>query len=712
MSLIELKNVSYSYPSTQKKILDNISLSIKEGDSIAVIGLNGSGKSTLSRLLAGFFNPSLGEVHRKAGIILGIVFQQPKEQIVSSIVERDTAFGPENLCLTKAETELRTIEALSYVSLLDKALCRTFEISLGQTQSLALSGILALDPDILVLDEATSMLDPSSRDNIIEIIGTLQRKGKTVLYITHDIDEALCAKRIIVMSQGKIVFDGKTKDFRNERSSLILDFKIENVLERENKNFSFLELKKRETALKVSNLSFSYENYPVFKDISFEIKKGSLVALTGPSGCGKSTLFECLACLRKPSSGKIKALSSPALCLQESEAALFETYAADDVAFGVKNQKVFGKDLLNRVKDAMKLSFLDYETFGNRSTFSLSGGEKRKLSIAGIIALDSDILIFDEPTSGLDYVSRLALFTSFRSLTSQGKTILFSTHNLDEAEIADIHLDWKDILKNQEGNTSLLTTEEKEESLIELNVIENASILDEISKASFLFSSPEKIPSSFVSRLSAGKKTGLFLTLFILSLVLFPLYFCLLMVLFSFLYAILAKYPLKKPFSVIARLTPWICLFSFISLLLFPIHEGERIFFQFGIFIVTENKLLLFFKSFLRSICAVFTLGTYIFTTDEQEIMSGLETLLKPLKVLKFPVRYVIIVTSIVFRFIPLLLDELSGIVKTQIIRGSFRSSKGLGKIKTWVSIIVPLILQTIRKAQILSDALTARYFK
>ena len=147
MPLLELKNVYYEYPHTNKIALDNINFSVSQGEYIAILGLNGSGKSTLARLIAGFFEPLKGEVIKQNGILPGIVFQQPKEQIVAGIVERDTAFGPQNLSMTESEIELRTIECLSVVSLVDKALSKTFELSLGQTQRLAFSGILALFPD-------------------------------------------------------------------------------------------------------------------------------------------------------------------------------------------------------------------------------------------------------------------------------------------------------------------------------------------------------------------------------------------------------------------------------------------------------------------------------------------------------------------------------------------------------------------------------------
>lgn len=708
MPLLELKNIYYEYPRTNKIALDNINFSVSQGEYIAVLGLNGSGKSTLARLIAGFFEPLKGEFVKQDGILPGIVFQQPKEQIVAGIVERDTAFGPQNLSMTEAEIELRTIECLSIVSLVDKALSKTFELSLGQTQRLAFSGILALFPDLLILDEATAMLDPDSKKQLVEFVNAWNKKGHTVISVTHDLDEALAAKRIVVMEQGRIIFDGSPKEFKENKNVFEAIFGIYGEYT-SFKSLTPAKNKFEEAALKVQELSFSYGAFSVFKNISFELKKGTLVALTGPSGCGKSTLFECLAGLKKNQSGKIYALSRPVLGLQESEAALFEPYSADDVAFGPKNKNVKGKELFERVKKSMELAGLDYKKYGNLPVVSLSGGEKRKLSVAGLVALDSDIFIFDEPTAGLDPISRKNLLASFRKLTESGKTVLFSTHRFQEAEAADFRLRWEDLISKREEKNS--DSDSDLGDLKEMELIENASLLEKISKAASVFSTPEKIPHSIINSLSAGKKTFLFLFLFFVSILL-PFPACVAMVFVNVLYSVLSKSPLKNAFKIIAKLVPWIVIFSLLGIILFPVYEGDKILFSWKMIFVTQRKLLLFAASFVHSVCAIFAIGTYIFTADERQVMDGISSILKPLSFFKFPVRCVVLIVGIIFRFIPLLLDEFSGIIKTQIIRGTFGNAKGIKKIKSIIPVFVPLVLQTIRKARCLADALTARYFK
>lgn len=709
--LLSLEDVSYSYPHSEKKSLCKVTVSVRQGEYIAVLGQNGSGKSTLARLMAGFFEPSEGTVKKQDGLRPGIVFQQPKEQIVAGIVERDTAFGPQNLNLSKDEIELRTIECLSVVSIADKAFCRTFELSLGQTQRLAFSGILALFPDLLILDEVTAMLDPGAKEQLLKFISVWNRKGHAIVHVTHDLDEAMQASRVIVMENGSLSFDGTRQGFMENRRV------FESVFGREGEYASFeaerpSSVQSGAVSLSVKSLSFCYENFNVFEGISFELKKGTLTALTGPSGCGKSTLFECIAGLKKACGGTVFASSRPVLGLQESEASLFEPYAADDVAFGPKNRNVCGKALLDRVKGAMELAGLPYSEFGSRATFSLSGGEKRKLSIAGLIALDGDILIFDEPTAGLDPASRKKIISAFRSLAESGRTVLFSTHRIQEAAAADVHLKWEELLSQKNSLLCPDSIETEKSDLKEMNLIKNASLLDGISKAASVFTAPAKIPSSVISSLPAPAKTVLFLTLLIVSLSVFPLWACALMIAVNALYAAAARFPLSRPLRAAARLLPWIALFSLMGIFLFPVYEGDTVLFSWKMIVVTRTKILLFAKAFLHSVCAIFAIGTFVFSTDERQIMDGIAFILRPLSALKIPVRYAVISAGIMFRFVPLLLEELSGIVKTQIIRGAFGEAKGIRKIKMMIPVFVPLVLQTVRKAQCLADALTARYFR
>lgn len=740
MSLLKISDASYSYPHSKTNALENLNIQIEKGEYIALLGTNGSGKSTLARMMAMFFEPDTGTVELKKDVLPGIVFQQPKEQIVAGIVERDTAFGPQNLNISKSEIELRTIECLSVVGLADRALDRTFELSLGQTQRLAFSGILALFPDFLILDECTAMLDPSARNEILQLVDGWNRKGYTVIHITHDLSETLHAKRVLVLEKGHLIFDDSVENFMKSPNVLNKIFCDDSYLYKRNNFFdnpptqNSSLLQKKEDALQVKNISFSWQERKVFENLSFSLKKGTLTSLTGPSGCGKSTLFECLAGLQNITSGEIYALNRPSLALQESEAALFESFAGDDVAFGPLNNGVSGKELLLRVKNSMEMVGLPYKEFANRQTFNLSGGEKRKLSLAGIIALDSDIMIFDEPTSALDSYSKKIVLQSLRRLADEGKTVLFSTHRLEEANIADVQLSWSDLIssgtqeilceqknfsdKPQISAEQKIPNEQKKSSasdsitnpkLKKMDAMENTKILKTLRKTSQALISPAKIPLSPVSVLPALLKTILFLSIFTVSIVVRPVFLCAILFAVNILYGILAFYPPKKFFSAIKALLPWILIFAIIEILFFEL-DGN-ILFQWKKFVITDTKLQAISKIFLRAASLILCVGTFIYTTNERQILDGISLLLKPLSLIKIPVRYAVLVVGIIFRFIPILIEEFSGIIKTQIVRGAFGKAKGFKKLKILIPLFVPLLLQSFRKAEHLSEALTARYF-
>lgn len=227
MKLIEFKNVAFTYESDeeqneyeQKKVLDNLSFSIEKGSFVAILGHNGSGKSTVAKLINGIHFADSGEVIVNGQLAkdddsifdirrnVGMVFQNPDNQIVSSIVEEDVAFGVENLGIEPSECRVRVDEALKNVGMYDYRLKAPSKLSGGQKQRVAIAGIIAMKPMCIVLDEPTAMLDPSGRKEVLETIKKLNREdGITIVLITHYMDEAVQADRVIVFDNGKIKMD-------------------------------------------------------------------------------------------------------------------------------------------------------------------------------------------------------------------------------------------------------------------------------------------------------------------------------------------------------------------------------------------------------------------------------------------------------------------------------------------------------------------------
>lgn len=703
MNALSVNNLCFSYENAPSAAVDDVSFELKKGSYTALVGMNGSGKSTLARIAAGLLEPGSGSVKVNRNMKVGIVFQSPRDQIICSSVRRDTAFGPVNEGLPDSEVELRLIESLSSVNMLQYYNRRSLDFSLGQMQKLAFSSILAISPDILILDEVTAMLDQQAREEIYKLLDELNEHGTTILHITHDIYGVERASDVIMMRSGKIVWGGTSRAFYSNKS-LVLELCGEKL-----KKSTVKKVGPRTVSLNVNNLAFSYGANKVLKDVSFDLEAGSLVALTGASGSGKSTLLELLAGLLSLQSGTIHGCCRPVLCQQNCDAALFENFAGDDVAFGLRNQGFRGKELVRRVKNAMDAVNLPFEKFAERQTFSLSGGEKRRLAVAGIIALDSDILLFDEPSVALDGESRYMIMNLMRTLADQGRTVLFTTHNRDEAAFADrvIHIENGCILT---GGKSRKEGEFIEpERLKEIKAVSNSFMLDGFRKVVF----GRNAGNGILGRVPAILRGLLFIGFFIGTALVWSLKGCGLMFLLSVLYCVLAGHSLKDVLKSIVKIFPFILIFLFFQILFGVARPEDTIILsKFG-FSLTAEKLLVCMETLLHTECALCAILAYTNSVTEDDIIDSVSKLFYPLKKTGFPVRYAVVLVELIFRFLPLLAEETACIIKTQLVRGGLGKAKGIiRKIRAVIPLIVPLVIQTIKKANILADAMAARGLK
>ena len=737
-NIIQAENLSYVYEDNNLEAVKNVSFAVSRGSYVAILGLNGSGKSTLARLLCGLLKPTKGnvEVFSENKAPIGIVFQSPKNQIIASIVKTDTSFGPENLGFSATETENIVLSSLKAVSLEEKIEDFTSTLSLGQTQKLALAGILALNPDLLILDESVSMIDPVSRKEILDFLDKLNAQGKTIIHITHDLEEAERANRILVMEDGVLVRDesslDKTDSFVREHFCLegVGSSFLGNAFSgagsaatavhtvqagssatashtaQASSEKSAAKASTQQTCLFLKNITFAYpgEN-PLYKDFSLSFKKGSLTAIMGKSGGGKSTLFEIASGLLEPQSGEVLATERPVLALQEAESALFENFAADDVAFGPINKGLAGKRLKEKVVSSMELTGLEYSVFGNRSTQALSGGEKRRLSLAGIIAIDSPVIIFDEPTAGLDPKGRKQIFETLRKLSNQGKTVIFSTHREEEAKIADrqIKIENGKILFDSEVDISEKSENQSEnsEKLTKFETLEGASLLKKLNGLSMgLYEKKDSV----IHKLPPVAKYLVFLGFFLTSIFLKTIPLSLVSLGIALLYAALAKMPFKKPLKSFFALLPWVLFFLLIQFFFFPINKGDTILLHFGIIKITVEKILISVKSILHLATAIFMIFGFMYSADEKDILEGFKKLI--------PSKSASLILVMIFRFIPLLADEASLIIKVQLIRGGLGETKGFfNRVRKLLPLFVPLISRTLERANNMADALTARYF-
>ena len=714
MSVIRVKNLNFKYPQSNKAALSDVSFGIEKGSYVAIVGYNGCGKSTLARLLCGLEVPESGTIEIEENNRIGIVFQSPKDQLVSGVVSRDTAFGPQNLGLKPGEVELRVIESLNIVDMLDRASSSTSALSLGQTQKIALSGVLALRPEILILDEAVSMLDPESRGEILEFIRYWHKCGNTIIQITHDMEVLSDADSVIGIEDGKVFFYGTQKAFLADKEN-VKRICGENLPE----NPRNKDLSKNELSLTLRNLSYIHSNskqnaHGIF-DINLDFYKGSLTALTGASGAGKSTLMEVCSGLLIPESGEIKSFTEarPVLAQQNAQAALFEAFAADDVAFGPRNRGVKGKELTVLVRKSMDQAALPFEEFGERHTFELSGGEQRRLSIAGILAMDAEILFFDEPTAGLDSRARNEVMALLRSLADQGKTVIFSTHKMDEAAFADREIFIKDGRVEKDSLSEKTADTESLSETSSRQPVEVASLIAGLKNLSLGLSRSRHEKKSPVEKLPPVVRILLFMALFVFSLVVRPLWLCCLALAAGLLYCLLSGFSLRRLFTAIIKILPFLLFFSIFQMIFHPALPDEVRFTSWKWFMVTPSKLLFCLAAIIRTDAALACISAFFVSTPEYDLMDGLKVLLHSLFLRGKLARYFILIIEVIFRFIPLLVDEAVSILKTQAIRGGLGNVKGkLAKIRSVIPLIVPLVVQTIKRSEALADAITMRCFK
>lgn len=507
MNIIEVKELEFEYKNYDdegneieaNKVLKGINLSVPKGQFVAVLGHNGCGKSTLAKHFNGILTATKGTVlvngidasddDRIFDIRqnVGMVFQNPDNQLVATLVEEDVAFALENLGVPQAEIRERVDEALKTVSMYDYREHSPHQLSGGQKQRVAIAGILAMRPECIVLDEPTAMLDPKGRKEVMKTIKLLNSQGITIILITHYMDEAAQAQRVIVMDDGKIVMDDVPKkifsqvekikgyaldvpqitelmyELKKSGADVSLEILDENealdellklCIKGEAKYTEPVEEEKaeKEIAAEINNLTYKYSIGTPFEstavdNVSLKIEKGSFIGVIGHTGSGKSTLIQHLNGLLKPTSGEIlihgkniwdkdsdiRAVRFLAgLVFQYSEYQLFEETVYKDISYGPKNMGLSDEEIDKRVRNAAKSMGLS-EKHLNASPFELSGGQKRRVALAGVIAMEPEILILDEPAAGLDPKGRDKVLDEIHSYHEEsGTTILLVSHSMED----------------------------------------------------------------------------------------------------------------------------------------------------------------------------------------------------------------------------------------------------------------------------------------
>lgn len=508
MNIIEVEDISFDYISYDEQgnengrntVLQNVSLSVPEGQFLAVLGHNGCGKSTLAKHFNAILSPTSGRVlvdgidtadpERIYDIrqTVGMVFQNPDNQLVATIVEEDVAFAPENLGVEPDEIRRRVDNALKQVDMYEYRLHAPHQLSGGQKQRVAIAGIIAMQPRCIVMDEPTAMLDPKGRREVMKTIKYLNKeKGITVILITHYMDEAAQADRVVVMDGGRIIMDDVPKKIFSQTQKLRsvgldvpqvtelcgmlreggVEISPEIIFEDEcaeaiatlAKGRSIALPEKTEAAsapaenpiVQAKGLTYKYSVGTPFEktavdNVDLSIASGEFVGIIGHTGSGKSTLIQHLNGLIKPTSGEVlidgKNIWAKdvnirdirfrvGIVFQYSEHQLFEETVAKDIAYGPKNMGLSEEEIKQRVAAAARS--MDIVHLLDRSPFELSGGQQRRVALAGVLAMDPQVLILDEPAAGLDPKGRDKILGQIqRYHRESGKTILLVSHSMED----------------------------------------------------------------------------------------------------------------------------------------------------------------------------------------------------------------------------------------------------------------------------------------
>lgn len=472
--MIEVKGLTFTYAGADVSTLKEVSLTVREGDFLLMVGKSGCGKSTLCRAMNGLIPHFYGG--EMAGRVLidgmdtrettpaklaervGTVFQDPENQLVMTNVENEMAFGMENMGLPREEMKARVRQYAEYFDL-SRFLHRFIpELSGGEKQKVALGSVLAMRPSYLILDEPTSQLDTKNAILFLDFLARLNKEfGVAVILVEHRLERCLqFARRVVYMEKGRILLDCDTDQavrYLGDRGLLPA------IAPRSD------EIALGHPVVKVDSLSFAYDHVPVLSDLNLRVARNEILAITGSNGSGKSTLLKNIMGLLKPGKGKVEALgedvanTTPAKLArrvgflgQNPNDYLFEETLQKELEFTLKNLKIEKKEWDERIRWALEM--VDLVEYREHFPRDLSCGERERAALASILVGRPEVLILDEPTRGLDQWNKNKLGEVLEGLRNEGITTILVTHDfrfvaehatrvavLKDGQVRDVPLD-------------------------------------------------------------------------------------------------------------------------------------------------------------------------------------------------------------------------------------------------------------------------------
>lgn len=478
MEKINIKNLTFEYPINKNTALKNINLKINSGEYIVICGRSGCGKTTLLRQLKPALAPKgkiEGEIFfdgeniknldaKKQASLIGFVMQDPENQIVTDKVWHEIAFGLESIGLKSDEIRLRAAEMSAYFGIEEWYEKKTDELSGGEKQLMNLAAVMAMHPEVLILDEPTSQLDPVAAENFLSTVNRINKElGVTVIITEHRLEEVfVCADRAVVMDGGKIVCDLPPQSLldcpesvRYIKDALPAAMKIYASFPRGDKmpvsvkdgrmwlgkicgekNYEVnrgISGAETDSAIELKHIFFRYEKNEtdVLRDLNLKIPLGGFTAIMGGNGAGKSTLLKVICGILKPYRGKVKSSQknlSVAMLPQDAKLVFTEKNVLLDLKRACESEEE-----IKKVCAVTKI-----ESLLDRHPYDLSGGERQRAATALLLLKKSDILLFDEPTKGMDCEFKRCFAQIIKKLVKEGRTVIAVSHDVEFcAEYAD-----------------------------------------------------------------------------------------------------------------------------------------------------------------------------------------------------------------------------------------------------------------------------------
>ncbi len=469
-----VENLSFRYRDRPGAAIHNLSFTANPGEVLLIAGASGCGKTTLVRCINGLIPRSYkGEMSGEILVFgenvsrwklsqisqkIGTVLQDPERQILGTKVVNEVAFGLENLGMARSEIFSRVDEALNFLKISHLRNRETFNLSGGEKQKVALAGVLAMRPSIVLLDEPLASLDPASAQDTLDAVRLLADQGLSILMVEHRVEDVLRIhpERVMFMSEGEIRYLGDVAGLSKVVNYREVKLPAEDIVERAKHDPAPVEIKvlpgvtKLETGqemlVQFEDVAFGYESgVEILHGINLQINRGDVIAVLGPNGAGKTTFVKHAIGLLKPKSGKVfvggrdtheasvaEIASMLGYVFQSPSHMLFAPTVRDELAFGPTNMKHTKEQIELEVKESLKIVNLSEKE--NDPPLALSFGQQKRVSIAAILAMRSRILVMDEPTAGQDYQNYMNFMDSILQMPAF-EAIMFITHDVDLAAI-------------------------------------------------------------------------------------------------------------------------------------------------------------------------------------------------------------------------------------------------------------------------------------